>query len=110
MGDVGLAVERAEDRTAQMQARSGAIDELIAAGALDDKLALGGGDDIDRELAAMSSTSDVEAELARMKGLTAGEAPKAIDATGPAEVQTQAQGQGQEVPEVLESRPDRSEP
>ncbi len=36
MGDVGLAVQRAEDKTAQMQARAGAIDELIASGALDD--------------------------------------------------------------------------
>jgi phage shock protein A len=107
MGDVGLAVERAEDRTAQMQARSGAIDELIASGALDDKLALGGGDDIDRELAALSSTSDVEAELARMKAVSGGAAaPKAIDATGPEEVQVQEQ----EVPEALETGPDRSEP
>ena len=92
MGDVGLAIERAEDKTAQMQARSGAIDELIASGALEDKLALGGGDDIDRELAAMSSTTDVEAELAALKAqsaVTAGEAPKAIDATGPVEADDQ---------------------
>ena len=88
MGDVGLAVQRAEDKTANMQARAGAIDELIASGALDDQLSLGGGqDDIDRELAALSSGSDVEAELARLKAssaITAGETPKAIDATGPA--------------------------
>src|SRR5207237_4153970 len=43
MGDVGLAVQRAEDKTAQMQARAGAIDELIASGALDDQVSLGGG-------------------------------------------------------------------
>ena len=36
MGDVGMAIQRAEDKTAQMQARAGAIDELIASGALDD--------------------------------------------------------------------------
>jgi len=97
MGDVGLAVQRAEDKTAQMQARAGAIDELIASGALEDQLSLGGGgDDIDRELAALSSGSDVEAELARLKAasatgaVTAGEAPKAIDATGPAAVADQA--------------------
>src|SRR6476469_2259552 len=30
MGDVGMAIQRAEDKTAQMQARAGAIDELIA--------------------------------------------------------------------------------
>ena len=67
MGDVGLAIQRAEDKTAQMQARAGAIDELIASGALEDVTATPG-DDIARELDAMSSTSDVEAELARLKG------------------------------------------
>src|SRR5207302_9603935 len=36
MGDVGLAIQRAEDKTAQMQARAGALDELMASGALDD--------------------------------------------------------------------------
>jgi phage shock protein A len=83
MGDVGLAITRAEDKTAQMQARAGAIDELIASGALEDQVSIGGGDDIDRELAALSSESDVEAELARMKGaVTGGQQPKAIDASG----------------------------
>ena len=36
MGDVGLAMQRAEDKTAQMQARAGALDELLASGALED--------------------------------------------------------------------------
>jgi phage shock protein A len=67
MGDVGMAVQRAEDKTAQMQARAGAIDELIASGALDDASSLGHGDDIARELEAMSKDSDVEAELAALK-------------------------------------------
>ncbi|WP_193605500.1 PspA/IM30 family protein [Nocardioides dongkuii] len=68
MGDVGQAVERAEDKTAQMQARAGAIDELIASGALDDVSAVGRGDDIARELESMSSQSEVEDELRRLKG------------------------------------------
>jgi phage shock protein A len=76
MGDVGMALQRAEDKTQQMQARAGAIDELIASGALDDASSLGGGDDIARELDSMSSTSDVEAELAALKSST----PQAIDA------------------------------
>ena len=76
LGDVGAAIQRAEDKTAQMQARAGAIDELIASGALDDVTAVGGGDDISRELDAMSSQADVEAELAALKG---GSTP-AIDA------------------------------
>ncbi|MGZ4499995.1 MAG: PspA/IM30 family protein [Nocardioidaceae bacterium] len=70
MGDVGMAVQRAEDKTAQMQARAGAIDELIASGALDDASAIGQGDDISRELDSMSSHSDVEAELAALKAGT----------------------------------------
>ena len=80
MGDVGLAIQRAEDKTAQMQARAGAIDELIASGALDDASALNRGDDITRELEAMSSQADVEAELARLKGLSAPSRPEAIEA------------------------------
>ena len=68
MGDVGMAIQRAEDKTAQMQARAGAIDELIASGALDDASSISGGDDISRELESMSSQADVEAELAALKG------------------------------------------
>lgn len=78
-GDVGAAIARAEDKTSQMQARAGAIDELIASGALDDASSLNAGDDIARELEAMSSQSDVEAELAALKS---GKKPDAIDAGG----------------------------
>jgi phage shock protein A len=76
MGDVGMAIQRAEDKTLQMQARAGAVDELIASGALEDASSTSGGDDISRELEAMSSQSDVEAELAALKGST----PQAISA------------------------------
>ncbi len=80
MGDVGLAIQRAEDKTAQMQARAGAIDELIASGALDDATAINQGDDIARELEAMSSHSDVESELAALKaGISGTSAPQAIE-------------------------------
>lgn len=75
MSDVGMAVERAEDKTAQMQARAGAVDELVAAGALDDVTATPNSD-IDRELAALSAGSEVDAELARMKaGLPSADRP-----------------------------------
>lgn len=79
MGDVGQAIQRAEDKTAQMQARAGAIDELIASGVLDDASSLNRGDDIARELEAMSSQADVEAELARLKGGST--SPAAIEAS-----------------------------
>ncbi|MGY2874508.1 phage shock protein A [Marmoricola sp. URHA0025 HA25] len=84
MGDVGMAIQRAEDKTQQMQARAGAIDELIATGALDDASAISQGDDITRELEQMSSQSDVEAELAALKGATT---PPAIDSSAPAAVE-----------------------
>lgn len=65
-GDVGLAVQRAEDKTAQLQARAGAVDELIASGALDDMTG-SSKDDISTQLDALSSDNDVEMELARMR-------------------------------------------
>jgi phage shock protein A len=76
MGDVGMAIERAEDKTAQMQARAGAVDELIASGALEDHVS-GGKDDITRELEAMSASGDVEAQLAQMKAQIGGTAAPA---------------------------------
>ena len=80
MGDIGLAMQRAEDKTQQMQARAGAVDELIASGALDDASApLGGRDDIQRELDSVSASSDVELELAKLKGeLPAGQQTQAL--------------------------------
>jgi phage shock protein A len=98
MGDVGMAIQRAEDKTAQMQARAGAIDELMASGALDD--AVGGRrDDIQSELDMMSAGSDVERELSRLKGeITAG-APKQLEGGANGNSQAapqppQEQGQG----------------
>ena len=87
MGDVGLAVQRAEDKTQQMQARAGAVDELIASGALDDASSINRGDDISRELEAMSSQADVEAELAALKGGS----PGAIEASETPAIETPAQ-------------------
>lgn len=92
MSDVGLAMQRAEDRTAQMQARAGAIDELISSGALEDATGTGR-DDIQLELDRVSRSTDIELELAKMKGeLPAAAEQKAIgaetkDATGAGEVE-----------------------
>jgi len=66
LGDVGLAVQRAEDKTAQMQARAGAIDELVASGALADVTSMGK-DNITVELERMASENDVNAQLEAMK-------------------------------------------
>lgn len=66
MGDVGMAIQRAEDKTSEMQARAGAIDELLASGALDDPTGTAK-DDITLELEQLASSTDVDDELARMK-------------------------------------------
>jgi phage shock protein A len=79
LGDVGQAIARAEDKTAQMQARAGAIDELLASGALDDVTSTNRGDDIARELEAMSSQADVESELAALKAGRQPAQPQAIE-------------------------------
>ncbi len=64
MSDVNLAVERAQDKVLQMQARANAMDELTASGTLPE---IGGGDTLDRQLAQLTSKSDVDNELAAMK-------------------------------------------
>ena len=65
MGDISLAVERAENKTAQMKARAGAIDELVSAGVLDDFT--GPQDGLTRELEALTSAQNVEDELRALK-------------------------------------------
>jgi len=65
MGDVSLAVERAENKTEQLRARAGAIDELAAAGVLEDFT--GREDDLGKELAKLTAEQNVDAELAALK-------------------------------------------
>ena len=87
MSDVGMAVQRAEDKTAQMQARASAVDELIATGVLSDPIS-DGKDDISAELDRVSAGSDVELELAKMKAQLGG--------GGAAPAQIEGQGQQEE--------------
>jgi phage shock protein A len=72
MGDVSIAIERAESKTENMRAKAGAIDELAEAGVLDD---FSGRDDpVGRELAQLTAEQNVEDELATLrKSLTTGE-------------------------------------
>jgi phage shock protein A len=68
MADVGLAIQRAEDKTEQMRARAGAVEELEAAGTFEDLTQLGSGqDDIDRELSQLGAGQQVDDELSKMK-------------------------------------------
>lgn len=66
MADVNAAIQRAEDRTQQMQARANAISELTAAGTLPDLLTPGG-DDLQVQLDQLTAGSSVDAELAALK-------------------------------------------
>ena len=79
MSDVGLALQRAEDKVNQMQARSGAVEELMASGALDDLSA--SSDPLQAELDRTALGSGVDADLERLRReLTSGER-KALEAS-----------------------------
>ena len=65
MGDISLAVERAETKTETLKAKAGAIDELAEMGMLDDFS--GHGDALGKELAAISASQNVEDELASLR-------------------------------------------
>jgi phage shock protein A len=65
LGDSGAALQRAQDKIANMQARAGALDELLQSGVLED---VGGGDDdIQKELDQVGNDANVDAELAALK-------------------------------------------
>jgi phage shock protein A len=89
MADVGLAMQRAVDKTENMQARAQAVDELEQAGAFEDLTQLGEGkDDIDRQLEQLTSSSQVDSELAQLKGeIGGGEGSKELGAGGASEGQ-----------------------
>ena len=56
MADVGLAMQRAVDKTENMRARADAVSELEAAGTFEDLTrSATGEDDIDRQLTQLSS-------------------------------------------------------
>jgi phage shock protein A len=79
MADVGMAIDRAQDKTEAMQARAGAIDELIASGALDD-VTSSGQDSIDRELSQISMKENVDSQLAALRTeVGAPEKPKELE-------------------------------
>jgi len=77
MADVGLAMQRALDKTENMKARADAVSELETAGTFEDLTTLGPGqDDIDRQLSALSSSSAVDDELAKLKAELPAAAPQ----------------------------------
>jgi len=87
VSDSGATLQRAQDKIANMQARSSAMDELLESGVLDD---VGGGtDDIQKELDQVGNSAQVDQELAALKaevgaGAPAAELPeKSVDAPAP---------------------------
>ena len=87
MADVGLAMQRALDKTEQMKARAAAVGELEAAGTFEDLTQLGPGkDDLDRQLEAIGAGGAVDDELAKMKAeLGVGRPPRPAALAAPAE-------------------------
>jgi phage shock protein A len=79
-----MAVQRAMDKTENMKARADAVGELEQAGTFEDPMQLGsGGDDLDHKLAQLTSTSEVDSELEKMKAeLNAGSAPPQLGSGG----------------------------
>jgi phage shock protein A len=66
MADVNLMLDRAREKTAQMQARAAAVDQLMDSGALD-TIGPGGEDDIDRQLKVKVVGAAVDQQLEAMK-------------------------------------------
>ena len=64
-GDAGAELQRAQDKISTMQARAGAMDELLQSGVLED---VGGStDDIQKELDEAGQAAEVDKELAALK-------------------------------------------
>ncbi len=82
VSDSGAALQRAQDKIANMQARSDAMDELLESGVLED---VGGPtDDIQKELDEVGAQAGVDQELAAMKAELASAPQGALPTGGPA--------------------------
>jgi phage shock protein A len=72
--DSGAALQRAQDKISTMQARSGALDELLESGVLED--VGGGSDDVQKELDQVGKDAQVDNELAALKAQLGTGAPE----------------------------------
>lgn len=96
MTDVNLAVERAQNKVLQMQARANALDELTSSGTLPE-LGSGGGDSLDRKIAALGKGSEIDDQLAAMKAqmqLPAAGSAAQPQIAAPSEASSGANGHG----------------
>jgi phage shock protein A len=64
LAELGMAVGRAEEKADRLQARAKALDSLVDVGALPPP---GGGDYVEAELRRLTSGSEIDAELGRLK-------------------------------------------
>lgn len=72
MHDVGMALDRAEDKTEKMKARAQALDEMVDTGVLTDytnsqSMGGGGGGELGSELDKITIQQSVDQELSKMK-------------------------------------------
>jgi phage shock protein A len=82
MENTGLAIQRAKDRTEEMQARASALDELVSSGDLQEL----GSDktQLDRELGQLASQQQVDKELEALKAeVGSGSTQKEIEEAPP---------------------------
>jgi phage shock protein A len=79
-GDSGAELQRTQDKIEQMQARAGAVDELLASGVLED---VGGDtDDIQKELDEAGNAAGVDQQLAALKAEIGPGSPPPREITG----------------------------
>ena len=80
MSDAGMSMQRAQDKIDGMQARAGAMDELISSGALTDLT--NPVDDIQAQLDKASTQTSVDSQLAALKAEVGAGAPAAEVGSG----------------------------
>jgi phage shock protein A len=95
MADVGVAMNKAEDKTEQMKAKAQALDEMIDSGVLTDYTS--NKDDIEGELEQITVKSSVDQELAKLK---AGRDKKQKKTTDPEESETEVKEKQEQEQEV----------
>ena len=76
MTDIGFAIQRTEDKTAQLKSRGAAIHELLESGVLNDSL--DGSTALDRELDALGRAATVDAEMERLRTQLNAGTPKEV--------------------------------
>jgi phage shock protein A len=100
MEDVGRAIERAEERTEDMEARSEAMNELQESGVFED--ALSDKDSLDRELDEVRTSGEVDAELETLKAEMGKESSDTSDEDVDAELETETETADEDIEAELE--------